>query len=154
MAAEQPSFCADASISSQTVDSVREHFATEDELTEFLVADKKLTDLEGIGNKTAGRLRSWFENEHQELEQKRREQSDAYCRAFVADVAVPDDDDKFYFGFVCPKCEQTNNLVGDPAEFAGRPYACVACGWTPLLDSDVLNKFRADNYPSSTEDDT
>lgn len=62
---------------------------------------------------------------------------------FTTDVELTEEelaDDKFYFGFVCPRCEETNKLVGDPSKF-GKPFRCLNCDYVPLLDSDALEEF-------------
>lgn len=67
-----------------------------------------------------------------------RNDSDIATR-FTSHTPECDDAD---FGFVCPQCDETNPLKGDPDDFGNRPFRCVECGYVPLLSADALDAFK------------
>ncbi|WP_096391460.1 hypothetical protein [Halopenitus persicus] len=48
------------------------------------------------------------------------------------------------FGYICPSCEKTNPLKGDPLEFADVPFDCTGCGHVAFLDGEALTAFAAE----------
>jgi hypothetical protein len=61
----------------------------------------------------------------------------AYCTDFELDHETPMDS-AFLWAFICPRCEGTNPLKGDPAGFKNRPFRCVECNWVSLLDAEAI----------------
>jgi len=129
--------------------AVLDAWPDEDAIVTYLVNGGDLTEKPGVGNQTSSRLWRWFENTHPEKDQERRDRDEAYCRTFTTEHGIDADtleEDTFYFAFICPRCDATNPLVGDPAGFGNRPYRCENCNWVPLLDGDAIDSFRDEHY--------
>lgn len=121
--------------------ALENEFDSTDEIVEFLVADNKLSDISGVGRKTASRLWSWFKEEYPDRNRERIEASEAYCTEYINQNQDDSESDKFRFAFVCPRCNSENPLRGDPMDFANRPYDCTTCRWVPLLDKTAIETF-------------
>jgi len=60
------------------------------------------------------------------------------CTTFTPATDVGD------FAYICPQCEHTNPLKGDPVEFADVPFDCADCGYVSFLDGEALHAFSAE----------
>jgi len=63
---------------------------------------------------------------------------------FTDDSGLDDDKkdaDEYHFAFVCPRCEEKNALIGDPLDFANKPFRCLTCNYVPLLDAGAIEEF-------------
>jgi len=137
----------------QEAEALASEFSTEEEIVEYLVADNTLTDIPGVGNRTSDRIWSWFKENFTEKNQERMERSEAYCMEYQVDTPPEEATDlekgKFYFSFICPRCDTENPMKGDPQEFANRPYCCINCRWVPLLEGGAIERFLEENGFSS-----
>ena len=72
------------------------------------------------------------------------EDAPSECTEFTLDHPL-EDDDEADFAFICPRCEEANALVGEPMEFANKPFRCLDCNYVPLLPKEELQKFADKN---------
>lgn len=119
-----------------------------------LVVD--FTDHRGIGTATSESIREYVREQYPELERERLENDEAICTEYTLEHGLDDDQvdaDKFYFAFICPRCEATNPLRGDPNGFGGRPFKCRTCYWVPLLASEFLAEWmtETDGVPFTSD---
>lgn len=129
--------------------AVETTWPSQDALVKAMTNDASLTDASGVGSRTATRLWDWFGETYPERYRQRREESNDYCMAYTTDHGLDADSldpEKFYWAFICPRCGETNPLVGDPDGFAGRPFRCESCLWVPLLDAEAVREFRDEHY--------
>jgi len=72
-----------------------------------------------------------------------RDPDNSVCTTFgVVERSVEKEDkDRFVWTFECTRCGHDQRCVGDPREFAGRPYSCEGCRWVSLLEQDALEAF-------------
>jgi hypothetical protein len=81
------------------------------------------------------------------------EDAPSECTEFTTEVPDEvDDDGKFLFSFVCPRCEDLNALEGDPRDFATRPFRCLECNYVPLLVEDALEEFATEHYDDTAKE--
>jgi hypothetical protein len=129
--------------------AVIEAWPTEQAFVDAQVQNATITDADGVGSQTAMRLSTQFEEQYPDRDRERRECAEEFCMTYTTDHGLDAesmDDGKFYWAFVCPRCEATNALVGDPSGFAGRPCACQRCRYVPLLDAEAVREFRDEHY--------
>ncbi|WP_135822989.1 helix-hairpin-helix domain-containing protein [Halostella litorea] len=120
-----------------------------DSLVDALREGADLSTVDGVGDQTRTRLMQWFQDEHHDAYRERLQNDEGICLTFTTDHGLDEsalDDGKFYWAFVCPRCEATNPLVGNPAKFKNRPYKCETCAWVPLLEGEAIDAFRAEHY--------
>lgn len=133
-------------VSTQPAKALADHFDSEEEVVNFLVEDKSLNDISGVGERSANHVWDWFKTEYPEKDRERRERSEAYCMEYTADYGLDDDqlDPEYdiFWAWICPRCGSKNPMKGDPEGFRNRPFACTSCQWVPLLDGDALGEFR------------
>lgn len=106
-----------------------------------------ITEIRGVGRRTSRKVTDWIEDEHPDIARRRYENGEGYCIEFTTDHGLPEErieEDTFYFAFVCPRCEETNPLKGDPTGFKNRPFRCERCQWVSLLVGEFLEEFAAE----------
>lgn len=119
-------------VAQRPAQSLLEEFSSRDELIEFLTADRDLTDIDGVGDRTSRKVFSWYQEEYPDKNRQRRRESDSYCTEYTSDVEL-DDTEKPLWAWICPRCAEKNRMNAYPSECANRPYACVKCRWISLL---------------------
>ena len=72
------------------------------------------------------------------------EDAPSVCTEFQTEHPLENDDDAD-FAFICPRCKKPNALVGQPTEFANKPFRCLNCNYVPLLDAETLEKFAKES---------
>ena len=134
--------------------AVAEAFETVGDLVEFYRSGKDLTNITGIGSKTASNLSEWVQETFPAAHRARYGDDPTVCIQFTSEHGVDPEKqapDAYYFAFICPRCDARNSLQDDPALFKDRRYRCPRCNWTVLLDATALETFRAHNYPPAEE---
>jgi hypothetical protein len=68
------------------------------------------------------------------------------CETFTTDHGLTTAPaDAVAFAFICPKCETSNPLKGDPVAFRNRFFRCMGCTHVIRLDATALDQFLAEN---------
>lgn len=136
-------------VTNQPAQKLADEFDSEDGLIEYLTDGHSLTDISGVGEKSANLVREWYKREYPEKERERKENDEAYCTEYTTDHGLSDDEleeiDVVVWAWLCPRCSEKNPMKGDPDEFGNRPFECVNCSWVPLLDRESLMEFADEN---------
>lgn len=136
-------------LTSRTASALADGYDSLDDLLDAYRAGDDLTDLDGVGRRTSFKVTTHIEEEHPEAVRTRLENDEGVCLTFTTDHGLDEADlesDTFYWAFVCPRCEATNPMQGDPDGFKGRPYACETCQWVALLEAEALGAFRGEHF--------
>lgn len=136
-------------IGSRQASALREEFDSLDSLLESFREAEDLTEIDGVGTRTARSVTEYIQSEHPDLVDERHEKDQGICTEFTVDHGLVEDElagDAFYWAFICPRCETTNPLKGDPNGFKNRPFKCESCRWVSLLHGADVDAFRAEHY--------
>jgi predicted RNA-binding Zn-ribbon protein involved in translation (DUF1610 family) len=136
-------------VTSRPASALADEYESLEALLEAYRTGADITDVSGVGRKSASKLRRHIESEYPDVVKERREQDEGICTEFTTDHGLDEEhleEDTFYWGFVCPRCGDTTPLQGDPSGFGDRPYACGNCRWVSLLLGDAVAAFRDEHY--------
>lgn len=50
-------------------------------------------------------------------------------------------EDTTCFAYICPNCQDTNPLKGEPCDFRETLLRCPGCTWVAVLDGSALEQF-------------
>lgn len=71
----------------------------------------------------------------------RRENSKSIATEFGTNGET-NSDGHLKWWFKCPKCQSKQICVGNPDDFANRPYACSSCSWSAMLSGARMKSLR------------
>ncbi|ADB63964.1 hypothetical protein Htur_5077 (plasmid) [Haloterrigena turkmenica DSM 5511] len=134
--------------------ALTDRFEDESELVDAFREDVSFTDYSGVGRRTSQKLWDYLTSEYPEADRERKERSDSICTEYTTDHELPDEtleDGLAYWAFICPRCENTNPLKGDPEDFESRPFRCETCRWVSRLEKESLREFAEDELAEETE---
>lgn len=108
-------------IRKQEAQALANEFNSLDEIVDFLEDVGNLSDLEGIGQTTSSRVFNWFKHNHEESLRRHKQDTGIATEFLTANELKyePNDDEEFVWGYICPRCDSENPMIGDPAEFYG-----------------------------------